>query len=185
MEPPEAPVAAATVDDDELVRAFLAGHQHAFEELYGRYAQKLLTFLAGEVGRCWAEDLVQETFSRLLTSLHRYDPRGHFSAYLYRIARNLARDKQRQGERTTPLETAEWLVNVLTLDHELDRTWLLNALKNLTKEQKQVVLLHNYVGMTFAEISSMFGRPLGTVLSQMNRAVGALRRQLAPPLPEA
>lgn len=166
--------------DDELVRAYLAGHQLAFEELYNRHAKKLLTFLAGEVGRSWAEDLVQETFSRLVVSLHRYDPRGHFASYLYRIARNLARDKQRQPERTTPLEKAEWLLSTLTLDHELDRTWLLNALKNLTKEQKQVVLMHEYVGMTFAEIASTFQRPLGTVLSQMNRAVGALRRQLIP-----
>ena len=164
--------------DDELVHAYLAGHQQAFEELYRRHAKKLLTFLAGEVGRTWAEDLCQETFSRLLTSLHRYDPRGHFAAYLFRIARNLARDKQRQVVHTTPLEKAEWLLSTLTLDHELDRTWLLNALKNLTKEQKQVVLMHEYLGMTFAEISNTFQRPLGTVLSQMNRALGAMRRQL-------
>ncbi len=166
--------------DDELVRAYLAGHQQAFEELYQRHAQTLLTFLAGEVGRTWAEDLMQETFSRLLTSLHRYDPRGHFGAYLYRIARNLARDKQRKVVHTTPLEKAEWLLSTLTLDHELDRAWLLNALKNLTQEQKQVVLMHEFMGMTFAEIANTFQRPLGTVLSQMNRAVGALRRQLVP-----
>ena len=164
--------------DDELVKAYLAGQQQAFEELYRRHAQKLLTFLAGEVGRGWAEDLLQETFSRLLTSLHRYDPRGHFSSYLFRIARNLARDKQRQVKFTTPLEKAEWLISTLTLDHELDRAWLMNALKNLSKEQKQVVLMHEYVGMTFAEISNTFQRPLGTVLSQMNRAVAAMRRQL-------
>ena len=164
--------------DDQLVCAYLEGHQQAFEELYRRHAKKLLTFLAGEVGRTWAEDLCQETFSRLLTSLHRYDPRGHFAAYLFRIARNLARDKQRQVVHHTPPEKAEWLLSTLTLDHELDKAWLLNALKNLTKEQKQVVLMHEYLGMTFAEISNTFQRPLGTVLSQMNRAIGALRRQL-------
>lgn len=166
--------------DDELVRAYLAGHQQAFEELYQRHAQKLLIFLAGEVGRVWAEDLLQETFSRLLTSIHRYDPRGHFAAYLHRIARNLARDKQRKIELTTPLEKAEWLLSTLTLDHELDRAWLLNALKTLTHEQKQVVLMHEFMGMTFAEISNQFQRPLGTVLSQMHRAIGTLRRQLVP-----
>jgi RNA polymerase sigma factor (sigma-70 family) len=167
-------------DDDELVQAYLSGQQQAFEELYQRHAQKLLTFLAGEVGRAWAEDLVQETFARLVTSLPKYDPRGHFQAYLYRIARNLARDNQRQQKPTTPLEKAEWLISTLTLDHELDRAWLLNALKNLTKEQKQVILMHDYLGLTFAEIANNFQRPLGTVLSQMHRAVANLRRQLVP-----
>jgi len=166
--------------DDDLVRAYLSGQQQAFEELYQRHAQKLLGFLAGEVGRVWAEDLVQETFSRLLTSLHRYDARGHFSAYLYRIGLNLARDSQRKYKPTSPLEAAEWLLATLTLDHELDRTWLLSALKGLSREQKQVVLLHEYVGMTFSEIATTFQRPLGTVLSQMHRALAGMRRQLAP-----
>ena len=173
--------ADAEISDDELVRAYLAGHQKAFEELYRRYAHKLLTFLVGEVGVSWAEDLLQETFSRLLLSLHRYDPRGTFQAYVYRIARNLARDRQRQGGRMISLEQLEWVPAFFHIDKELvDRAWVLNALKKLNKEQLQVVLMHAYAGMTFAEISKMFGRPLGTVLSQMNRAVACLRRQLLP-----
>ena len=168
------------ISDDELVRAYLAGHQKAFEELYQRYAHKLLTFLVGEVGVSWAEDLMQETFSRLLLSLHRYDPRGTFQAYVYRIARNLARDRQRQGGRFISLDQLEWVPAFFHLDKELDRTWILNAMKKLNKEQLQVVLMHAYAGMTFAEISKMFGRPLGTVLSQMNRAMACLRRQLVP-----
>ena len=173
-------VPESEVSDDELVRAYLAGHQKAFEELYQRYAHKLIHFLVGEVGVSWAEDLMQETFSRLLLSLHRYDPRGTFQAYVYRIARNLARDKQRQGGRLVSLDQIDWVPSFFHLDKELDRTWILGALKKLNKEQLQVVLMHAYAGMTFAEISKMFGRPLGTVLSQMNRAVASLRRQLVP-----
>ena len=168
------------ISDDELVKAYLAGHQRAFEALYRRHAQKLLTFLVGEVGVSWAEDLVQETFSRLLLSLHRYDPRGTFQAYVYRIARNLARDRQRQGGRLISLEQIDWVPAFLHLDKEIDRAWLMNALKKLSKEQLQVVLMYSYAGLTFAEISKVFGRPLGTVLSQMNRAVAMLRRQLSP-----
>ena len=162
------------------MRAYLDGHQKAFEELYRRYAQRLLVFLVGQVGTNWAEDLVQETFSKLLTSLHRYDPRGTFSAYVYRIAANLAHDRQRQKKRpTVPLESIDWLPSLFSIDREVERAWIRQALKTLSLEQRQVVLMHEYVGMTFAEIANAFGRPLNTVLSQMNRAVGALRRQLA------
>lgn len=164
--------------DDELIKEFLAGHQRAFEELYNRYAHKMLVFLVGEVGTAWAEDLVQETFSRLLTSLHRYDPRGTFQSYLYCIARNLARDRQRQKWQWIPLDQLDWVPSFFNLDRELDRHSLFNALKSLSLEQRQVILMHNFAGMTFAEIANAVGRPLGTVLSQMNRAVAALRRQL-------
>lgn len=181
LEPEPGEAAPEEVSDDELVRAYLAGHQKAFEELYSRYAHKLLTFLVGEVGTSWAEDLMQETFSRLLLSLHRYDPRGTFQAYVYRIARNLARDKQRQGGRFCSLEGLEWVPAFFHIDMEcVDRAWVMGALKKLNKEQMQVVLMHAYAGMTFAEISKTFGRPLNTVLSQMNRAVASLRRHLMP-----
>jgi len=166
--------------DDELIRAYLEGHQRAFEELYWRYRQKIMAFLAVEVGRTWAEDLMQETFSRVLTSLHRYQPRGTFSAYVYQIARNLARDRQRQKQRTVPLEQLEHLAADSNLDIELERVRVRNELKTLSVEQRQVVLMHEYLGMTFAEISNTFQRPLGTVLSQMNRAVAQLRRRMVP-----
>ena len=169
--------------DDELIRAYLEGHQRAFEELYRRYAHKMMVFLVGEVGTTWAEDLVQETFSRVLTSLHRYDPRGTFQSYLYCIARNLARDRQRQKWQWIPLEQLEWVPSLFTLDREIDRAWLFSALRSLSLEQRQVILMHSFVGMTFSEIASHVGRPLGTVLSQMNRAVAALRRQLGSEFP--
>ena len=61
-----------------------------------------------------------------------------------------------------------------------ERVRVRNELKNLSVEQRQVVLMHEYLGMTFAEISATFQRPLGTVLSQMNRAVAHLRRRMVP-----
>jgi RNA polymerase sigma-70 factor (ECF subfamily) len=170
--------------DDELVRAFLDGQQKAFEELYRRYAQRLLVFLVGQVGTNWAEDLVQETFARLLTSLHRYDPRGTFSAYVHRIAANLARDRQRQKRPTVSLEVLDNLPSAFSIDQEVEQTFFRQALKSLSLEQRQVVWMHEFVGMTFAEIANTFGRPLNTVLSQMHRAVGVLRRQLKP-MPES
>ncbi|MBI3928430.1 MAG: sigma-70 family RNA polymerase sigma factor [Armatimonadetes bacterium] len=165
--------------DDELVNDYLGGSTPAFEELYNRYARKLFSFLVVEVGRTWAEDLLQETFSRVLSSLPRYRPQGKFSAYLYRIARNLARDRQRITFRDVPLEQLEpGALSRSEIDLELERASVRSALKSLSFEQRQVVLLREYLGLSFKEIANLIGRPIGTVLSQMHRAMASLKQRL-------
>lgn len=174
-----------TLTDDQLVSQYLEGRIGAFEELYDRYARRLLVFLHGEVGSVWAEDLLQETFSRLLTSLDRYSPSGKFSAYVYEIARNLARDRQRRLYRDMPIsDMAEDGGHPDLVDHleyRLETTWVRNALKNLSTEQQEVVLLREYAGMSFKEIANVIERPIGTVLSQMHRALKTLRHHLGGP----
>ena len=164
--------------DDQLVMQYLEGRMSAFDELYDRYSRRLLSFLNTEVGSVWAEDLLQETFSRLLTSLDRYRPSGKFSAYVYQIARNLARDRQRLP--ISDLETHHPDL-VDHIEYRLDTAWVRNALKNLSTEQREVVLLREYAGLSFKEIANLIERPVGTVLSQMHRALKSLRSHLAGP----
>jgi len=155
----------------------------AFDELYDRYSRRLLSFLNGEVGAVWAEDLLQETFSRLLTSLDRYRPSGKFSAYVHQIARNLARDRQRRVYRDMPITDLEANHPDLVdhIEYRLDTAWVRGALKNLSTEQREVVLLREYVGLSFKEIANLIERPVGTVLSQMHRALKSLRSHLSGP----
>lgn len=173
--------------DDQLVSQYLEGRVGAFEELYDRYARRLLAFLHGEVGSVWAEDLLQETFSRLLTSLDRYSPSGKFSAYVYEIARNLARDRQRRLYRDMPISDVVGVEEghhpdlVDHMEYRLEMAWVRNALKNLSTEQQEVVLLREYAGMSFKEIANVIERPIGTVLSQMHRALKTLRHHLGGP----
>ncbi len=179
-----------TLTDDQLVLQYLGGHIGAFEELYDRYSRRLLAFLHGEVGSVWAEDLLQETFSRLLTSLERYRPSGKFSAYVYEIARNLARDRQRRLYRDMPIsdvsdDEGHHPDLVDHLEYRLDTAWVRNALKNLSMEQREVVLLREYAGLSFKEIAYVIERPLGTVLSQMHRALKTLRLHLVGPESQA
>ncbi len=180
-----------TLTDDQLVSQYLEGRVGAFEELYDRYSRRLLAFLHGEVGSVWAEDLLQETFSRLLTSLDRYSPCGKFSAYVYEIARNLARDRQRRLYRDMPIsdvvgnEEGYHPDLIDHLEYRLEMTWVRNALKNLSTEQREVVLLREYAGLSFKEIANVIERPIGTVLSQMHRALKTLKYHLgAPESPE-
>ena len=171
------------LSDDQLVMQYLEGRMSAFDELYDRYSRRLLSFLRTEVGSVCAEDLLQETFSRLLTSLDRYRPSGKFSAYVYQIARNLARDRQRKTYRDMPISDLESNHPDLVdhFEYRLDSAWVRNALKNLSTEQREVVLLREYAGFSFKEIANLIERPVGTVLSQMHRALKSLRSHLAGP----
>lgn len=169
--------------DDQLVLEYLEGRMAAFDELYDRYSRRLLSFLHSEVGSVWAEDLLQETFSKLLTSLDRYHPSGKFSAYVYQIARNLARDRQRRSYRDMPISDLESNHPDLVdhIEYRLDSAWVRSALKNLSTEQQEVVLLREYAGLSFKEIANVIERPVGTVLSQMHRALKTLRSHLSGP----
>lgn len=171
------------MSDDQLVLEYLEGRMAAFDELYDRYSRRLLSFLHGEVGSAWAEDLLQETFSKLWTSLDRYRPSGKFSAYVYQIARNLARDRQRRSYRDMPISDLESNHPDLVdhIEYRLDSAWVRSALKNLSAEQREVVLLREYAGLSFKEIANLIERPVGTVLSQMHRALKTLRSHLAGP----
>ena len=172
-----------TISDDQLVLEYLEGRIGAFDELYDRYSRRLLSFLNGEVGSAWGEDLLQETFSKLLTSLDRYRPSGKFSAYVYQIARNLARDRQRRTYRDLPISDLESNHPDLVdhIEYRLDTAWVRSALKNLSTEQQEVVLLREYAGLSFKEIANLIERPVGTVLSQMHRALKTLRSHLTAP----
>ena len=67
------------------------------------------------------------------------------------------------------------------LEYRLEMTWVRNALKNLSTEQREVVLLREYAGLSFKEIANVIERPIGTVLSQMHRALKTLKHHLGGP----
>src|SRR5690606_24641037 len=95
---PELVLAEAT--DGELVAAHLGGHPGAFTELYDRYRDKLVHFIARKTGdRDRAEDLVQEAFIRVTRHLHRFDQSKKFSTWIYTICSNLAKNELRNRSR--------------------------------------------------------------------------------------
>src|ERR671938_1524964 len=88
------------LDDAELVTAFLAGEERAFQELVERYQTRLLNFIFRTIGdRERAEDLVQEVFIRVYRHIHRFDRSKKFSTWVYTIASNLAKNELRNRSR--------------------------------------------------------------------------------------
>lgn len=184
--------------DDNLIASYLAGDITAFDQLFERHKRGLFSYLYSMVGsREDAEDLFQETFLRAIAALPRYRARGTFRAWIYKIARNLARDRVRglmvKGVPvrlgTMNSDDFESRVSVLDLPdgrrHPRDvaagrekRDWIDRAIETLPALQKEVFVLREYAGMPFKEIALLQRCPIGTVLARMHYALEKLRAEL-------
>ena len=96
----------ATPENAALIGAYLEGDSRAFDQLFGRYATRLVNFVNRMIGdRDRAEDLVQEAFVRVHRHLPRFDRSRQFSTWIYTIASNLAKNELRNRRRNPILLT--------------------------------------------------------------------------------
>ena len=185
--------AASEVDDDRLVRLFVAGDPSAMESLYSKYRAQVYSWLVHTVGPEDAGDVHQEAWLRVVRSASSYRG-GNFRAWLWRIVRNLAIDRSRlarpQASLDEPLggeEDGQTALDALESEtagalermEESERAeFLRKEIMSLPPPQREVVLLRVDAEMTFAEIAALVGAPLNTVLGRMRHAVGKLRMAL-------
>ena len=185
--------AASEIDDDRLVRLFVAGDPSAMESLYSKYRAQVYSWLVHTVGLENAGDVHQEAWLRVVRSASSYRG-GNFRAWLWRIVRNLAIDRSRlarpqvsldepiggEEDGQTALDALESeTAGVLERMEESERAeFLRKEIMSLPPPQREVVLLRVDAEMTFAEIAALVGAPLNTVLGRMRHAVGKLRMAL-------
>ncbi|HET9555438.1 MAG TPA: RNA polymerase sigma factor [Anaeromyxobacteraceae bacterium] len=182
--------------DEQLMRKFQRGDARAFETLMRRHRTKVHSFLCRLVGdRARAEDLLQETFLRVVKGAAGWEPRAAVRTWLFAIARNLAADEARRRvfRETEPLdapgpggdprpEPAE--VDPARAPDEaagdaLVRPRLEAAIRALPAEQREVFLLREHAGLSFPEIAEATGANENTVKSRLRYALLALRERLA------
>ena len=176
------------MEDGDVVAAFLAGEERAFQEIVDRYQTRLLNFVYRTIGdREKAEDLVQEVFIRVYRHLHRFDASKKFSTWIYTIASNLAKNELRNRSRN-PLVLFQtikknWQDEERPLQFEdsssrpddLFRKRHLRALveeatAQLPEHHRQVFVLRELEGKSYEEIAEITSTNLGTVKSRLNRA---------------
>lgn len=180
--------------DEKLMLRYQEGDAGAFEVLLRRHRAPLFTFLARHTGdRARAEDLLQESWMRVIGAAPRWEPRARFRTFLYTVARNLAADEARRQafRRAEPLaadrEGGPPAADPAAPDPPPDRAAesarlrpkLEAALRSLPEEQREVFVLREYAGVPFAEIADITGAPEPTVKSRMRYALEGLRRALA------
>jgi RNA polymerase sigma factor (sigma-70 family) len=156
-----------------------------FERLYAEHADGLLAFLVYRTGdRALAEDLVADTFERVLRARRRFDPRkASEKTWIYSIALNLLRDHARRRkvedralERTAVVAGDE--PDRPPLDTIADRDMLSRALEALSDEEREAIALRYGAELTVPEIAKLTKEPLTTVEGRVYRALRKLRDEL-------
>lgn len=154
-----------------------------FERLYSEHAQPLLAFLVYRTGsRPLAEDVLADTFEKVLTTRRRFDPRrASEKTWLYAIALNALRDQgRRRAAEQRAFERVEVPAPVTSGGYETvdDRDSLARALAALSDEEREAVSLRYGADLSVPEIARVLGEKLTTVEGRVYRALRKLRDEL-------
>lgn len=179
--PPE-PVKAPPIDiDEDLFRRIGQNDMTALEELYHLTERTLYAFSVSLTrDHEEAVDLIQETYIKVMSAAHLYQPMGKPLAWLFTIAKNLYYSKYRKESKVIQLEP-EIIANdrrFAYISDADDKIVLEGVLKRLTEEEREIVMLHAASGMKHQEIADALGLKLSTTLSKYRRALQKLKHYL-------
>lgn len=162
-------------EDDLLVEAAGQGDRKALEQLADRYRGRLFSYAFGILrNREEAEDVAQETLLRCCSQVRTVRRRGAFRVWLFRIACNLCRDRQRRLDSRNlaldaideePIAAGEDLGDEVSI-----RVTVLQAVNGLPLTYRQPVLLHYLEGLSVSETATVLGRSQTAVRVQLWRA---------------
>ena len=182
----------ATAPSEEvrrLVARAQQGDRGALEELYLLHFDRIYSYLHMSVGnRHDAEDLTTQTFVKMLESIGRFRWRAApFSAWLFRIAHNLAMDHFRAHRRWQPEEdvpeppgSAEPSAEHEAM-HRIGRQSMLKLIENLSPEQQQVLTLKFVFNFSNGEVATILEKTEGAIKSLQHRALVSLQKQVGDP----
>jgi len=183
--------------DEDLMVLYQQGEVRAFEVLLGRHRKSVYNFILRFVGdKETAEDLLQETFMRVIKGADAYKRQAKFTTWLYTIARNLCVDQTRRRKHRrhasldAPMDTSDdsgSLMDVIagnemasdrkSVNKELFAT-MQRAIAGLSEEQREVFLMREFLDLPFKQIAEVVGVPENTVKSRMRYALEKLRLEL-------
>lgn len=145
-----------------------------FEKIYYEY-KNLVFFVVFNILRNEqdTDEIVQDTFVKMLDELEKFDGR-YFKSWLLTIARNLAINRYHQNERKLLL--MDDAVDSLKDDYINYRDLLMDIESVLSKDEYQIVILHNVYHLKHKEIAIYLNKPLGTVCWQYNVAINKLTK---------
>jgi len=169
-----------------LVDRAQKGDRDALEELYLIHFDRIYSYLHVSVGnRHDAEDLTTQTFLKMLESIGKFRwQSAPFSAWLFRIAHNLAMDHFRASRRWQPEEEVPEPEPDESTSAEADalqsigRKSMMELIEDLSPEQQQVLTLKFLFNFANAEAATILGKSEGAIKSLQHRALASLQKQI-------
>lgn len=180
------------LNDAELITLYKKGRESAFSELLSRYSTKIYTSILLIVkDRYKAEDLMQECFIKAIDRIKNgvYNEEGKFGPWISRMAHNMAIDHFRKQKRnpTVILEDGSPVFNTMEFTEESiesvqmtkeTNSRLKDLIDELPENQKEVLLMRHFSGLSFQEIAEETGVSINTALGRMRYALINLRKKI-------
>lgn len=177
--------------DQHLVQAYIKGDHSAIEVLINRHRSKVYTYILLTIkNQQLAEDLFQETFIKVIQSLRsgKYKDNGKFLSWVIRIAHNLVIDHFRKEKQMNAISNDDSEVDLfnskklsdsnieeLIIDGQI-KSEIRTLINELPDDQREVVLLRHYGGLSFKEIADQTDVSINTALGRMRYALINLRK---------
>lgn len=180
-----------SMTDEQLVAAYAAGNNDAFDVLLNRYQQYLFGYILYTVrNRDLADDIFQDTFIKAIATIKqgRYAESGKFRAWITRIAHNLMIDHFRQERNENTVSNDEYDLDLFnnsrfsedTVETQIVRSQVLDDVKKLVNclphPQREVIEMRYYRDLSFKEIADLTGVSINTALGRMRYAILNMRK---------
>jgi RNA polymerase sigma factor (sigma-70 family) len=177
--------------DYELIQKFIAGEQSCFEELIHRHKNKVFSYISMYIrDQALVEDIFQDTFLKVIQSVKsgRYSDNGKFLAWVMRIAHNLIIDHFRRIKQMNVISNDDYESDIFNsrrfAETNIEDIIIKNQLRKdvrmmigqLPEDQKEVVILRHYAGLSFKEIADVTDVSINTALGRMRYALINLRK---------
>lgn len=177
--------------DYELIQQFIQGEHNALEELINRHQNRIYTYIFMYVkNEQLTEDIFQDTFVKVIRSLRlgKYKDEGRFVSWVMRIAHNLIIDHFRKEKHLPTYSNDDYELDIFNspkfsdknIEDEIVFDQITNDVRNLIDElpddQKEVVVMRHYMGLSFKEIAEQTNVSINTALGRMRYALINLRK---------
>jgi len=179
------------ISDYELIQRFIKGEQSCFEQLIHRHKNKVFAYISLYIrDQALAEDLFQDTFMKVIQSVKtgKYYDNGKFLSWVMRIAHNLIIDHFRRVKQMNTISNDDYESDIFnsrkladaTVEDDMIRRQIQKDVRKmislLPEDQREVVILRHYSGLSFKEIAEITDVSINTALGRMRYALINMRK---------
>jgi RNA polymerase sigma-70 factor (ECF subfamily) len=180
-----------SISDYELIQRFIKGEQSCFERIIHRHKNKVFAYISLYIrDQALAEDLFQDTFMKVIQSVKtgKYQDNGKFISWVMRIAHNLIIDHFRRIKQMNTISNDDYESDLFnskklaesTVEDDMIRRQIQKDVRkmisHLPEDQREVVILRHYAGLSFKEIAEITDVSINTALGRMRYALINMRK---------